>query len=142
MRIATNALTIGRIAAATWSFLRQRAAELATEKLLPIQYRLLHTALGKGYGYPTDAAIGAMPQVQASIDAAADQRGSAWPRVALVGTLVVLLIGAGAFWLVRDDKAVEVASTTIDALSSAPSAVVCTVRSANSGSTAAEPIAS
>jgi D-cysteine desulfhydrase len=64
LRIATNSFTIGRIAAATWSFLRKRARELSSQRLEPIRYRLLHDALGRGYGYPTEAAVAALPMVE------------------------------------------------------------------------------
>ena len=80
-KIATNMFTIGYVARATWSFLRARVPELTT--LLPIQYELLHSALGKGYGHPTAAAIDAMPQVQKLIGASGEVTYSAKALVGL-----------------------------------------------------------
>ncbi|MCI0450907.1 MAG: hypothetical protein L0Z51_00795 [Candidatus Latescibacteria bacterium] len=55
------------------------------------------------------------PQAQAAIEAATDRRRSAWPRVAIVGGLVLMLAGAGAYWLSRDDDVVSaVAGPTLD----------------------------
>jgi D-cysteine desulfhydrase len=80
-KIATNAITIGSVARATWNFLRARAPELTT--ILPIHYELLHSALGKGYGHPTTAAIEAMPQVQKLIGASGEVTYSAKALVGL-----------------------------------------------------------
>lgn len=63
--IGSNRFTIGRIAAATWSFLRKQAAELKGATLGPINFDLVRDVLGKGYGYPTEAAVAALPYVKA-----------------------------------------------------------------------------
>jgi hypothetical protein len=63
----------------------------------------------------------ALPRVQAAIDSAAESKGSAWPRIALVGTLALLLAGAGAYWLARSDDTDAMAATTpIDACNGHP----------------------
>ncbi|MCC6806010.1 MAG: pyridoxal-phosphate dependent enzyme [Deltaproteobacteria bacterium] len=64
LKIATNALTVGAVARGTWKFMRAKSKELSAQAIDPIRYRLLHSALGRGYGYPTDAAVAAMPMVQ------------------------------------------------------------------------------
>ncbi|HXV13637.1 MAG TPA: hypothetical protein VEC56_05470 [Candidatus Krumholzibacteria bacterium] len=50
------------------------------------------------------------PQAQAAIEAATERKRSAWPRVAVVGGLVLALAGAGAYWLSRDDDGVVAAA--------------------------------
>jgi D-cysteine desulfhydrase len=81
LRIATNALTIGRVAAATWRFLQARAPQI--KERAPIRYTLLHSALGKGYGYPTDAAIEALPMVERLLGCAGEVTYSAKGLVGL-----------------------------------------------------------
>lgn len=83
LAIATNRFTIGRIAGATWSFLRKRAGELAGQSIPGIRFRLLHSALGKGYGYPTDASVAALPYVQQLLGASGEVTYSAKALVGL-----------------------------------------------------------
>ena len=56
----------------------------------------------------------AMPEVHAAVETAAEKRRSAWPRTAVIGGLVLVLAGAGAYWLSRDDEPVAVAGPVLD----------------------------
>jgi hypothetical protein len=60
-------------------------------------------------------AIRAVPEARDTATAVAERRGSRWPGVAIVATLVLLLAVAGTYWLVRDDEQTAMTSTTIDA---------------------------
>ncbi len=55
------------------------------------------------------------PQAQAAIEAATERKRSSWPRVAVVGGLVLLLCGAGVYWITRDHEAVAIAGPALDA---------------------------
>ena len=57
----------------------------------------------------------AVPRAHAAIEAAAEKKGHSWPRVAVIGGLVLVLVGAGAYWLSRDDEPVAVAGPVLDA---------------------------
>jgi hypothetical protein len=59
-------------------------------------------------------AIRAVPEARAAVEAVAERSPSRWPGVAIVATLVLLLAGAGTYWLVRDDEQTAMTSTTID----------------------------
>lgn len=61
-RVACNRASIGLVIAQTARFLRQRAPSI---RLGEPRYRLLHGALGPGYGHPTPEALEAMAQVEA-----------------------------------------------------------------------------
>lgn len=61
-RLACNRLCIDQIAAATARYVRRRAPSV---RLGATRYRLLHDAIGPGYGHPTREAIEALPQVEA-----------------------------------------------------------------------------
>lgn len=63
LKIATNRLSIGAIIRATWRYLQQRAGAL--HALSPLRFRLLHGALGRGYGYSTPESDEALPLVAA-----------------------------------------------------------------------------
>jgi hypothetical protein len=60
-------------------------------------------------------AIRVVPEARAAVEAAAERRRSGGPRVAVIAGLVLLLAGAGAYWLARDDEKPAAASTSIDA---------------------------
>jgi hypothetical protein len=50
------------------------------------------------------SAVGAIPRLEQVVVAAAEgKRRSAWPAVALITALVLGIVGAGAFWLTRDE---------------------------------------
>ena len=83
LRIATNRLTIGAITHATWRFLRTHAKELGRRGREPIDYTLLHSTLGEGYGYPTEAAIEALPLVERLIGSVGEVTYSAKALVGL-----------------------------------------------------------
>ncbi len=55
-----------------------------------------------------------LPEAHAAVEAAVQEKRSSWPRVATVGALALVLVGAGAYWLARDDDA-EAAPVVIDA---------------------------
>lgn len=61
-RLACNRFSIGLIAAETARFVRRHAPSV---RLGEPRYRLLHGAIGPGYGHPTAEAIEALPQVEA-----------------------------------------------------------------------------
>jgi D-cysteine desulfhydrase len=63
-RIACNRLTIGRLIRRSTRYLRHHSERYASLALPPPRYTLYQDAVGKGYGYPTDEAIRAVPIVE------------------------------------------------------------------------------
>ncbi len=63
-----------------------------------------------------------LPEARAVLEEQIDERRSVWPRVAVIGTMVLLLVAAGGYWLSRDDDALAVvpAEEMVDACNGHP----------------------
>ncbi len=83
LRIATNRVTIGAILRGTWRYLSLRVPELQAMSLPAPRWRLLHTALGHGYGHPTREALEALPKVEDLLGAPGEVTYSAKALVGL-----------------------------------------------------------
>ena len=55
-----------------------------------------------------------LPEAHAAVEAVAEKKGHSWPRLAVVGGLVLVLAGVGAYWLSRDEEPVAVAGPVLD----------------------------
>src|SRR5262245_15410962 len=66
------------------------------------------------------SALRSMRRLEAALGAPAERRASPWPGVAVVGSLVVLLAGGGALWLVRNQAPAAEAATDEDSCNGDP----------------------
>ena len=66
------------------------------------------------------SALRSMRRLEAALGAPAERQASPWPGVVLVGSLVVLLAGAGVFWLVRNQAPAAAAAADEDSCNGDP----------------------